>query len=342
VRGGLAVVAFLLLPPAATPARAQEPAPLEEYVGGLEAVRDRLREGRLEEARVAARDLRSRAFAWGDETLAADASALDAAAAASSAAEAARAAARLSSLVDALRAAGGGEAGEPRPEILRRVAPADHLVRGGAVGTLRVTPRSLPEQVVAALLSVYDRVASALGRLLDWLDSLRPQGTPKIAARGDAASVAIVFAVAGVLVLAFLAWRARGSRSPLAAAESSATATASRRDEDPLSRGAPEWERHAAELAAARRWREAIRAWYHAALVSLFRAGLLHYQKGRTNWEYVARLDPGLGWRPSFIALTSLFDREWYGRRASDAEALAECARGARAVLEAVRGKEAA
>ncbi|HEX9185604.1 MAG TPA: DUF4129 domain-containing protein, partial [Vicinamibacteria bacterium] len=235
----------------------------------------------------------------------------------------------------------GEEAGEPRPEILRRVAPADDLRRGGSVETLRVTPRSLPTQLGSALLAVYDWIASAMRRLLDWLDSLRPPRAPKARARGDAATVAIVFAVAGVLVLAFLAWRARGARSEAAPEESSAPVAASRRDEDPLSRGATEWERHAAELAAARRWREAIRAWYHAALVSLFRAGLLHYQKGRTNWEYVARLDPGLGWRPSFIALTSLFDREWYGRRASDAEALAECARVGRAVLEAVRGKEA-
>jgi hypothetical protein len=114
----------------------------------------------------------------------------------------------------------------------------------------------------------------------------------------------------------------------------------SRRDENPLSREASGWEEHARELAAERRFREAIRAWYHAVLVALFQAGLLHHQKGRTNWEYVARLDPRLGWRPGFVALTRLFDREWYGRRACDAAALAECAREARGVLVAVRSAE--
>jgi hypothetical protein len=38
------------------------------------------------------------------------------------------------------------------------------------------------------------------------------------------------------------------------------------------------------------------------------------------------------------MELTSLFDREWYGRRTSDAEALAECARAARSLLAALRG----
>ena len=64
---------------------------------------------------------------------------------------------------------------------------------------------------------------------------------------------------------------------------------ASQRDADPLSREQDEWEKYAAELAAAGRLREAIRAWYHAVLVGLFRAGLLHHHKGRTNWEYVRR-----------------------------------------------------
>jgi hypothetical protein len=73
-------------------------------------------------------------------------------------------------------------------------------------------------------------------------------------------------------------------------------------------------------------------------LVGLFQRGLLHYQKGRTNWEYAARLGPEHAWRPAFTDLTRRFDREWYGRAASDAEAVRECAQEARAILGALRG----
>ena len=78
------------------------------------------------------------------------------------------------------------------------------------------------------------------------------------------------------------------------------------------------------------------------SLVCLFQRGLLHYQKGRTNWEYASRLPPETAWRPTFLDLTRLFDREWYGRPSSDAEAVRECSRSAREILGAVRGAEEA
>ncbi|HSB60806.1 MAG TPA: DUF4129 domain-containing protein, partial [Vicinamibacteria bacterium] len=111
----------------------------------------------------------------------------------------------------------------------------------------------------------------------------------------------------------------------------------SARDEDPLSREAGDWEKHARELGAAGRWREAVRAWYHAVLAGVFRAGLVHHQRGRTNWEYAARLAPDLPWRAAFLDLTRLFDREWYGRVSSDADAARECAQVARAILRELR-----
>jgi hypothetical protein len=77
-------------------------------------------------------------------------------------------------------------------------------------------------------------------------------------------------------------------------------------------------------------------------LVGLFRAGLLHHHKGRTNWEYVSRVAPEADWRPGLIRLTRLFDREWYGRDRSAGEALRECAGEARAILRRVREGAAA
>jgi len=334
---GLALV-LALFGPLAGRLAAQDSVTLEHYTRSLEALQRLLQEERLEEARGAARDLRSRAVLWGDETLATDTNTLDAVVAAASAAEGARAGVRLDRLVTALRQTSDDAAPVyARPEVLARLAPVDPLRRGGDVATLRVKPLTLPERVEAALFAVADAVASFVSKLREWLAALRPRRAPGQATPGRTAVAAVAFALAVVAVLTVLVLRSRRRPAELAAPEP-ARLRSSRRDEDPLSRGASEWERHAGELAAARRWREAIRAWYHAVLVSLFRLGLLHYQKGRTNWEYVARLDPGVAWRPGFIALTSLFDREWYGRRTSDAEAFAECARSAGGVLSAVRG----
>jgi hypothetical protein len=141
-----------------------------------------------------------------------------------------------------------------------------------------------------------------------------------------------------VLILAILAFEVirRSRKRARNVVEESAPLT-STRDDDPLSRGANEWERYAAQLAEAGRLREAIRAWYHAVLVTLYGANILHYRKGRTNWEYVAGVGPEHAWRPRFIDLTRLFENEWYGSDDSSSDALAECSAAARHVLNSVR-----
>src|SRR5207244_431829 len=111
----------------------------------------------------------------------------------------------------------------------------------------------------------------------------------------------------------------------------------SAKDEDPLSRTASEWERFAAELMSGGRFREAIRAWYHAVLVSLFRIGALHYRKDRTNWEYAYALPSTLRWRSGFVDATRTFEREWYGRRDTPVETAEGYQRHAQAMLAEVR-----
>jgi hypothetical protein len=316
---------------------AQQPLTLEDYALALETVQRRVEQQQLVEAQAAARELRDRAVAWDDETLTPDASALDAVIEARSAAEAARAGRRLGRLVSALRQDPQAAApADPRPDVLARLTPresvaarrrgrvaageAAHAARAGRGGPLRGRGRDQRPDADPAQVA---RQAEA---------GPRPAPIGSRLDGGGRSRARVVVVVLSVLVI-----RRRRLADALRAGEPQRPLSF-RRDEDPLSRGAAERERHAAELAAARRWREAIRAWYHAVLVSLFRHGLLHHQKGRTNWEYVARLEPGLAWRPEFMELTSLFDREWYGRRTSDAEALAECARAARSLLAAVRG----
>jgi hypothetical protein len=149
--------------------------------------------------------------------------------------------------------------------------------------------------------------------------------------------VIVVAAVLGLLAVAALR-RSTSAETPA----TSRPRPASQRDADPLSREQEEWEAYAAELASAGRMREAIRAWYHAVLVALFRAGLLHHHKGRTNWEYVARVPAESSWRAELIRLTRRFDREWYGSERSAAESLRECASEARSILRQVRAGAAA
>jgi len=141
-----------------------------------------------------------------------------------------------------------------------------------------------------------------------------------------------------VIVIALLAFEViRRSKRSDGSTVATSEPVGSKRDEDPLSRGATEWERYAAQLAAAGRYREAIRAWYHAVLVTCYSAGVLHFRKGRTNWEHAARLGPDAPYRPAFLDITRRFDREWYGRDESSREALDDCADLARTILESVR-----
>ena len=337
-RRALVAAAALCLARAAAAAGQAEPLELAEYERRLGVIADEIAAGRFDEARAGAGALRSTPVAWAGETLAPDLPVLDAIVAAHKPAEVRAAAHRLERLLAALGAGVRVDtAPESRPDLLARVTQPDPLRRGGDVATLRVKPLSFPERVEAALLAFADWLGAGFRRLLEWLRSLKPRDEPAAPTPGRTAAAAIAFALAVVVVLATLVIRARRGRTARLAPEALPIAS-SARDEDPLSRDASAWEQLAAQLASARRFREAIRAWYHAVLVSLFGAGLLHHQRGRTNWEYVSRLEPDLAWRPAFVALTRLFDREWYGRRSSEPEALAECARTARAILAAVHG----
>jgi hypothetical protein len=320
-----------------------EPPPLSiaEYVGALDTLRADLERARLRQAQAAAQVLLSTEITWAGEKLSPDPTVLDAVARVQTSTEARLLAIRVRRLVEALTGDHGAAVVAPEPDVLSRVAPPPDVEPGGETPRLRVEPLTFPEQVEAALVAVADWIWDALRKLFRWLRRLWP--SPRKADPGEAgatATAAVVFAVVVAVLLVVLAVRTlrRGGGGPMDAV--SKGVTSSSRDEDPLSREASEWESYARELAGRRRWREAIRAWYHAVLVALFRAGVLHHQKGRTNWEYVSRLSPDLPWRPGFVSLTRRFDREWYGRRTSDGPALSEYSREAREVLRAVRGAE--
>jgi hypothetical protein len=185
-----------------------------------------------------------------------------------------------------------------------------------------------------AIAAAWQRFVRWLER---WLESLVRGAVRRPAAFGlrGVVVLAVLLALA-MLGLATQAMRRRQRRGKPAAAAAAAM-PAPPEDDDPLSRAGGEWEAYARQLAAAGRCREAIRAWFHAVLVTLYQSGALQFRKGRTNWEYLAAVPPSTSWRPALVEMTRHFEREWYGRDRSSAEALLASEGLARQLLHAVR-----
>ena len=209
---------------------------------------------------------------------------------------------------------------------------------GGDVPTKLKREIPFMEQIADAIARALDWIWEKLQKLIDWLLQFLPRQRRVDGKVGDirwSVIVMVALIVIAVVILAVAMLR-RGRSGTAEVAESSEPA-GSKRDENPLSRGATEWERYAAQLAAEGRHREAIRAWYHAVLVTCYSAGILYFRKGRTNWEYVAMLAPSLPWRAEMIALTRRFEVEWYGHAESGEEALDDCSERAARILDAIR-----
>ncbi len=195
-------------------------------------------------------------------------------------------------------------------------------------------PRSLME----LLAELFEGFVKLIERFLKWLGRLLFSGSGSVAPAGGvqwmvAALVVVVLVVLGAVAVVALR-RSKGLRTVESRSEAPQQ---SAKDDDPLSRSALEWERFAADLMGAGRFREAIRAWYHAVLVSLFRVGTLHYRKDRTNWEYAYALPSSVPWRAGFVDATRTFEQEWYGRRNTAVETAEAYQRRAQAILAEVR-----
>jgi hypothetical protein len=184
-----------------------------------------------------------------------------------------------------------------------------------------------PARLLASLWDGFrDWLERWLRRLLEGARGRRPA----FSLRG-VVFLAVLLALAMLAVAVQAARRRQRRRTP--AAVTAAPMTGPAQDEDPLSRASGQWESYARDLAAAGRFREAIRAWYHAVLVTLYKRGIVHYRKGRTNWEYIATIPPATSWRPALVEMTRHFEREWYGRDRSSPEALADSQALARRLL---------
>jgi hypothetical protein len=246
---------------------------------------------------------------------------------------------RLAATIAELRAArGAATVRDPDMTIVDAIEKEQSVAAPGGGGDVPLEPSNRMLNVGTAFEDAFKRVGDLITDLIDWLTGFWPDSSStKDKKRGSIRDIVITIAIGFVVIIILLAWTAlrRGRRASPELA-TSVVAIPSARDADPLSRASTEWEQYAAQLAAAGRFREAIRAWYHAVLVTLYGASILHFRKGRTNWEYVAALSPSLAWRTRFITLTRRFEYEWYGATESTVEAFEDCSGEARAILGAV------
>lgn len=73
-------------------------------------------------------------------------------------------------------------------------------------------------------------------------------------------------------------------------------------------------------------YRRAIRYLYLSLLLYLDRAGLLTYDVGKTNGEYLSEIYTNMGeTAEDFVALTLFFERKWYGMEQSSAGDFLQC-----------------
>lgn len=338
IRRALWIVAMLL----AQHAHA-EAIRIEQYLGALQNLDALLASNQVEQARAEAQTLSAYDVDSPQGRFHADESLL--AAIADPRMPVPRLRARLSLAIAELRHATGIEGTAADRRLLEEVTKAQETEEPEAGGEIKAIPADIPmiERILESIAKIFEWIGKKLEQLIDWILGLLPDR--RVAGLTPGMNW-IVLAIALVILLAIVALAVaviRRSRAGGAEVTESSEPLGSARDADPLSRGANEWERYAMQLGGEGRYREAIRAWFHAVLVTCYAEGILHFRKGRTNWEYISALSPSHGWRPELITLTRRFEQEWYGSDASSEEAFDECGARAQQILEALhRGGAAA
>jgi hypothetical protein len=335
----LGLVFFVLL------GQEKSPLDLREYRAFLGEIRSRLLAGDLPAAREVARALAGRRVAFPGREFSTDRGILGDVDKAEGTSQARELLPRLDSLIQGLGDLdpSASPEGAPDPVLLDRLRQEQREREAQRGGELSERPGGVdvPPSILDRLQAAWDWITDLGARVFRWLIRLLFSQRASNQAASDRTplfvALLVLLVIGGLAAIALLAWRKKGG-APGSSEALSEASPMSPRDEDPLSRTATEWERLAGELAQAGRFREAMRAWYHAVLVTLFRSGILHYRRDRTNWEYAHSLSPELAWRAGFLEATRGFERIWYGRRDAPAEMAQAYAREARSILDRVRG----
>lgn len=181
--------------------------------------------------------------------------------------------------------------------------------------------------------SLAERIAAWLARVFSWRQPSTPNMNlptinPKIIL-----GILIVIAAGAFAVLVAVIVQAIGRRSarsrPLALDEEEATLVEARDNDSLLGL--------AEQRARAGDYRHAFRLVYLAALVALDTGGVLHFDRSKTNWEYLRALRVS-GRGDIYSALTPLtreFDQVWYGFGLADASHYARALAQYQALLAA-------
>jgi hypothetical protein len=170
-------------------------------------------------------------------------------------------------------------------------------------------------------------------KVLGWVDDVLNRVFGALGGSGGGAVlgwIVVVLVVVAVGVVLWLALRSRRSRRPA----QGATAPARRRPR-PVR---VDWDARAAELEAEGRWRDGLRARYRGLVGELARRRVVDPAEARTTGEHrrqVRGTAPDAA--PEFADAAELFDRAWYGGRATGAEEAERFAELSRSVRERTR-----
>ncbi len=320
------------------------------YRQKLIVIRQSVERGQLSTARQQAAALLKDRVRYGDAFVATDGTLLQRFAEEPHREEASRLLARLNVVIDELEQVvthgGSLEKAQPNHTLLEQLQvdqAIDLIEQGGTVGGVPLEDTSLSGRIRQWFAKVKSWLRNAWRDVVDWIRDLWPDSRGS-SPSGQSGTMPMVTILIIIVVLAlsigvyFVLRRSRTKSLPGKNAVSVALPPA--RDDDPLSRSDNEWERYAQELASAGRYREAIRAWFHAVLVTLYGAGILHYRKGRTNWEYVYSLSPQMPWRQRLIDVTQRFEKEWYGQVDSTLADHAQFSHDVKNIVQSIRTGE--
>jgi hypothetical protein len=155
------------------------------------------------------------------------------------------------------------------------------------------------------------RSFEALGRLIDRLFGMRPQG-PAIGGSGIRLGNWLVYLAWAVLAAAALALIVLMARTLWPKGRAGRVGML---DENEPLRSSDEWLQQADSLATERRYREAVRCLFLASLMRLDEHEVARFERSHTNWEHHRRIMNSPKRPPSldFTTPTKTFDYLWYG-----------------------------
>ncbi len=183
-------------------------------------------------------------------------------------------------------------------------------------------------------------IGGRISAFIEWIESLFTQFPAGDIEKADFSGWVYLYLGILVLALGILAWLVVRQRKTVSATRSH-TMPKGHADEDvdASSRTVDEWETRAEALQQKGRFREAVRAWYHAVLAGLIEQEQLDYHLGATNWEHAYALPSDLKCRSEFLSLTRTFEEHWYGFTVNSSEQVHRFSRHARYILDDLRGQ---